>query len=280
MDYKRRFTFNIYDGVTANALERMGIKYKQAKDCAICVVEIMESDEKWPLFKKFLDCRGEPTQTTVVYTKSEIEHAEWFAIRTAWRWEYPQPDSDNFGYKKGITYVGECLECAANAVQVGNFRVRRSPKWHAKAFLMINWVDDVLFTSETAKNMLENSKLKGFHFQNVLNTKGTVVVDDIYQLCVETMLPPGLVITNDTIREVNTCTKCGSTKYLASGRGIIYKKDAFANVETDIVMSDELFGAGDLHIAVRHIIISRQFYEVIIANKLDKQLILEPVMLI
>lgn len=280
MDYKHRFTFTANDVAVVYTLNRLGIKYKQSEGCAICVVEMLESDGKWPQVKNFLDSIGEPTWTTVVYTKSEIENAEWFSIRTAWRWEYPQPDPNNSGYKKGVTYTGECPICAANAVQVGNFRVRRPPKWHAKAFLMINWVHDVLFASEAAKNILEASELRGFHFQDVLNTKGTAVIDDIYQLCVETILPPGLVITNDTIEEVSTCPKCGNTKYLAAGRGIIYKRETFAKVDTDIVMSGELFGAGDLHIAVRHILISRQFYETIIANKLDKQMVLEPVMLI
>lgn len=275
MDYKHRFTFNIYDGVTAYALNRLGIKYKQSKGCAICVVEMLESDEQWPIFKKFLDRTGRMTWTTAVYTKNEMESAEWLTIRSKWRWEYPQPDSGNSGYKNGITYTGECPECGAEAVQVGKFRVRRSPKWHEKAFLMINWVHDVLFASEAAKNILEASGLKGFHFQDVLNTKGTAAIDDIYQLCVETMLPPGLVITNDTMEEVNTCPECGITKYVPSGRGIIYKRDAFANVDADIVISDEIFGGG--HSAIRLIIVSRRFYDTIISNKLDKQLDFEPI---
>lgn len=279
MDYKHRFTFTTNDVTTAYLVNHLGIKYKQEKGCAICVVEMLESDERWPQVKKFLDRIGETTWTTAIFTKSEIEHSEWFIIRSKWRWEYPQPDSDNFGYMKGITYTGQCPECAANAVQVGNFRVRRSPKWHDKAFLMINWVNDVLFVCEAAKNILEASGLNGFHFQTVLNTKGTAAIGDIYQLCVETMLPPGLVTDNDTIIEANTCEKCGSTKYLSSGRGTIYKKDTFANIENDIVMSDELFGAGDLHIAVKKIIISRHFYEMIISNKLDKQLDFEPIIL-
>lgn len=92
--------------------------------------------------------------------------------------------------------------------------------------------------------------------------------------------PPGLALVNDTIIEANTCKKCGNTKYLPSGRGVIYKKEAFTNINADIVMSDELFGAGDLHFAIRDIIISRKFYEIITANRFDKQLRLEPVMLV
>lgn len=276
MDYHHRLAFRQDDMTTVQFLDKYGFKYKTSS-CGIAVLEILESDEKWPVLKKFLERTGRFTIDTAIFTKEEMKNAEWYTVRSKWRWEYPKPD-DDFGYLHGITYTGSCPMCGANVVQIGNFRVRRSPKWNSKSFLMINWIHDVLFTSTAVKETLEQSDLRGFHFEDVLNTKGTAPIDDIYQLYVETKLPAGLVTGNDTIKDESTCEMCGVTKYVGAGRGYIFKKETFENIDVDIAVSDEIFGGG--YSVIRQILISKRFYETIILNKLDKQLVIEPVILV
>ena len=275
MDYKHRFAFSTLDKSTAFALGSLGLAYKIDSGCDIGVIEILESDDRWPQLRDFLKNIGETTQVTPIFTKAEIAQAEWFTIRSKWRWEYPQPDTGNFGYANGITYAHGCPECGANAVQVGNFRVRKSPKWNAKAFLMLNWVDDVLFVSENTKNILKVSGLGGFKFAEVLNTRGRTAVPNIYQLSVENCLPEGMVINANYISEEHKCPLCGTKKYIMTGRGCAYEMDAFNEVCEDIVMSSEVFGAGNL--ACRKLIISKKFYETIVSNGLGSQLDMQPV---
>lgn len=273
MDYKHRFAFSTHDTATVRAMKRLGIEYTDRYD--IGVVEIMESDPRWLGMKRYLDMNDMSTMITTVFTKAEIAKAEWFTIRSKWRWDYPQPDSDDFGYIKGITYSGRCPECGANAIQVGKFRVRKSPKWNTKAFLMLNWVEDVLFLSEKAKTILEASDLKGFGFSEVLNTRGKAVVPDIYQLCVDNCLPEGMLINEKYIRLKYQCPVCGTKKYVLTGRGVAYKKGALDGVKSDIIAGGDILGDG--HLACRKLIISRKFYETIKANKLGNQLELHPV---
>lgn len=278
MDYKQRVSFNTNDVRIINALRDFGIEYKTQGDCGIGAVELLESDPRWAALKAFLGESNYPYSTTAVYSKDEIKSAEWFSIRSKWRWEYPQPDSGNFGYMKNITYAGVCPECGANAVQVGKFRVKRSPKWNLRAFLMLNWVHDVLFVSESAKNILETAGLKGFHFQPVLNTRGSAEIGDIYQLCVETELPTGRILNDETTKQKSECSVCGTVKYVSSGRGSFYKRETFDGMSADIAVSKEIFGFG--HMAIREIVISRQFYETVITNKLDRQLEIAPICLV
>lgn len=104
-------------------------------------------------------------------TKAEKYTAEWFKVKSVWRFEYPQPESD-FKYEQNITYSNDRLcknrDCGYGLEQVGNFRLRKAPKWKNRSFLMMNWIPDELFVSDEAKNCLKQSGLRGFYFQAVL----------------------------------------------------------------------------------------------------------------
>lgn len=280
MDYKHRICFRTDDIKTLRFLDSIGIKYKVSDGSIISYIEILESNPEWPIVERYF--KGKRLSTGLVdtvYTKEEMNSAEWFTVRSKWRWEYPQPNSGDNGYMKNITYTDSaCPECGSGAVQIGNFRVRKSPKWGQKAFLMLNWIGDVLFLSDHAKDILTDSDLSGFHFAEVLNTKGTAAIADIHQLCVDNVLSPGIVWDNDTIGKVNYCSVCGITKYGPTGRGKIYRRSAFEDVDQDIIMSAEVFGWD--HLSQRSIIVSKHFYKVINENGLNKQLSFEPIQLV
>lgn len=71
---------------------------------------------------------------------------------------------------------------------------------------------------------------------------------------------------------------CGITKYGPTGRGKIYRRSAFEDVDQDIIMSAEVLGWD--HLSQRSIIVSKHFYEVINENGLNKQLSFEPIQLV
>jgi len=58
------------------------------------------------------------------------------------------------------------------------------------------------------------------------------------------ILQPGLINEEQSIEEVLKCRKCGSVKYIYTGRGFTYKKNVFEGLNVDIIKSSEMFGPG------------------------------------
>ena len=282
MDIKHRLTFCTGSDTSIIAfLELNKILYEYHSELDQLIVEISESHPKWCDMKQYLDSYGLGEGiVSAVYTEQELESAQWFTCRSRWRWEYPQPKSNSFGYMKNVTYAENsvCTECGCGAKQIGNFRVRKSPVWNGKSFLMLNWENDILFLSDNAKNILCASELSGFGFRDVSNTKGMEKIDNIHQLIVDKFTEPGLLTdNNEQIRETNVCAFCGAIKYALSGRGISYQRSAFPN-DADVVYCSEYFGVG--HSASRLLFVSHRFRDTVSRNNLDSQLVFEPVTLI
>lgn len=282
MDVNHRIVFRVSSDLNPMCfLEQNNIKYEYNPQISCVIVNILESADAWPALEKYISENGRVTDLlNAVYSRQEMNAAEWFTCRSTWRWEYPQPKSDEFGYMKNITYKfgSNCRECGYGKKQIGNFRVRKSPAWGKKNFLMLNWEEDVLFLSDHAKEILSASGLKGFEFLDVYNTKGDKKIEDINQLLITECTKHGLVWeNNDTIREINVCETCGKTKYIFSGRGCVYKRDALPR-GADITKSVEGFGFGAAAPSI--IIVSKNFCDVIVKNNLDTKLVFEPLILV
>ena len=278
MDYKQRIVFRDDEHKKLiKFLDEQKIKYEHDASISLIVLEILESSKFWPAINKYLIENKMLPYTEGVYSKDEMEQAEWLTMRSKWRWEYPQPAGDG-GYQH-ITYSEKnyCDECGSGLVQTNSFRVKKTPKWSKKNFLMLNWIDDELFVSNNAKKILSNSDLSGFEFIDVVKLEPDAILEDINQLKVNSVLSPGLVDQDHTIRETTKCKKCGVVKYAITGRGLVYKKKTFRN-DVDIVNSFEVFGWG--YAAPRAIFVNQKFYQVIISNGLDKNLEFEPIKLI
>lgn len=67
-------------------------------------------------------------------------------------------------------------------------------------------------------------------------------------------------------------------KYIYTGRGFTYKKEAFEGLKSDIVKTFETFGAGRM--CARTVFISKEFYKLLVINKWDKDLAFEPIALV
>jgi hypothetical protein len=278
MDFKQRIVFRDDEHKKlVEFLDEQKIKYEHDTSTSLIVLKILESNKFWPEINKYLVSNKMVPYTEGIYSKEEMKQAEWFTIRSKWRWEYPQPADD--GSYQHITYSEKnyCDECGSGLVQIDGFRVKKTPKWSKKNFLMLNWIDDELFLSDNAKIILSNSNLRGFEFIDVVKFKTDSKLDDINQLKVNEVLSPGLVNQDNTIREIIKCKKCGVVKYAITGRGLVYKKSVFRG-DVDIVNSFEVFGWG--HAAPRGILVNQKFYQVITSNYLDKNLEFEPIKLI
>lgn len=278
MDYKQRIVFLDDEHIKlVKFLDDQKIKYDKSSSSPTIVLEILESNKFWPEINKYLVTHKMDPYTDTVYSKEEMKQAQWFSLRSDWRWEYPQPADD--GSYQHITYseMNFCEECGSGLTQIEKFRAKKTPNWKKRNFLMLNWIDDELFLNDIAKNILSNSNLKGFDFFDVVKPRTDIKLENFNQLKVKNILCHGLVDQDNTICETTKCKKCGVVKYALTGRGLIYKKSTF-NVNVDIVNSYEVFGWG--HAAPRSIFVNQKFYQVIINNGLEKHLVFKPIKII
>lgn len=213
-----------------------------------------------------------------LFTKTEIESAEWLSLRSQWRNGYPQPE-EAFAYED-ITYTRSyfCQECGCGLVQVQPFRLKKEPKWGRRHFMMLNWIDDELFVSAYAKGTLQNTYFSELQFSPVNNKDGSVAFPDVYQLVIPCLHTNGINPNSSAIDTTYQCRCCGKRKYHPSGVGKLeFKKEIFDNAP-NIVKTSEVFGWGKS--ASRQILIRQQLYRFIVEKNLDRGLIFEPITLL
>lgn len=263
---------------TALCVLTNGVPYKQVDDSDFIVFDVYEDDPHWPALKAALDADNRHAIATTVFTKQELQSAEWLTVRSKWHNGYPQPESA-FGYLN-ITYDSTqlCRECGAGAVQRDSFRLTKAPKWGTRHFFSLNWVFDELFADTAARNILEGSGLTGFRFLPVKNKHGTEVLPEVHQLTIETLTQPGVVTGGRDIDEVYTCAACGRVKYHPTGVGMhVFRREALRGMP-DVCRTHEEWGWG--HGADRLILISQRMYRLLTDNRLDRSLVFKPIQLI
>ena len=257
-------------------LTENNIKFKDGD--ILCSLDILSDNLYYSEVTRFAEKYNVISYSDTVFSKKELESAEWLTLRSTWHNGYPMPDGD-FGYFHE-TYDGNryCPECGCNLYQQDSFKLRKTPSWGKRSFMMLNWVYDELFVSDETKEFLLNSGLSGFHFTDVKNKNGKTILPDVNQLCIDTELQPGLIYPQPRIRNLLICPKCGSKKYHPNGVGIFkFKKSIFEGMP-DIVKSEEYFGWG--RGADRLIIVKNSFYKTITKNKLDRALEFQPIELV
>ena len=285
MEINKHINFLVQDQAELLAyFEQNNITFDKYLD--IITLDIYESNEHWPTIEQYVK-RSEKqggrkitVLSNTIFSKQELDSAEYFFVRSIWRNGYPQPLDDN-KYKKGITYSDDnaCSKCGLDLKQIDSFRLEKRPKWGRRHFYMLNWVPDEFFVDEVAKNMLEKSGLSGFSFRSAKNRSGKEVFDNVWQLNIPTVLPKGIITENSTaIRQIWVCPECGKPKYTGSGIGMYkYKKETFNNAP-DFSRTYEHFGWG--YGMCQNIVINNKVYKFLTENQLDKCLEFRPIELV
>lgn len=278
MKIRHRITYD-NDSVSKSFIDFLKEKNAKFEDNRYSGIAYLCEEDEW---KEELYCilREENIISIidVIYTKEEFERAQWYSMRSKFRFEYPQPEDDS-SYEK-LTYDNSkyCSGCGCGLKQKDSFRMNKAPQWGQRHFLMLNWIEDELFSNSIAKECLINEKISGIEFMDVVNHKKNTTFDDIHQIYIDKILEPGLVHLEQSVKEVLKCSRCGKTKYIGSGRGFTYRKDAFEDVDLDVVKSFETFGDG--HMCARLIFVSKKLYQLLKNNKLDKDIAFEPIQLV
>ncbi len=276
MKVKKRILFSKEDN--ADLLSLLVIRGISFNDNYVAVLEIYDDHSVWPIIEEYVKEHDLLCLSETIFTKTELENAGWLRVRSKWRNGYPQPEN-TFEYEN-ITYTraNYCPECGFGLQQIQPFRIKKEPKWGNRHFMMLNWVEDELFVSGLAKELLEQSELSGFSFAAVCDKKGNAQIPDIYQLVITGLLDAGLDPNVPAIDATYICPSCGTKKYHPTGIGMLaFQKSIFDNAP-DIVKTSEAFGWGN---SVSHdILVSNSMYRFIVKNHLDRGVVFEPITLL
>lgn len=255
-----------------------GIPYE---DCyGMLVFDIYESNPHWKTIEELLSMGSKKAfcLSNTIYTKKEREAAQWLTLRSKWMCGYPQPEEK--GAYEAVTYCESkiCPDCGGGMEQISDFRMRKTPKWGKRHFMMLNWIGDELFVDDIAKELLMKSGLSGFYFQNVRDKKGVEILTDINQLVIPTLLPLGFVTDRRSTNFARKCPQCGVLKHHTTGIGqLAFRREIFDNAP-DFVKTGEIYGWE--YWTQRKIIVSQRVYKTLIEHQLDRGLVFEPLELV
>ncbi len=267
-----RFGFSSGRKDIVDFLKGLGAAYKEGG--LVSTLDIAQDDAHFSEIVSFFEANGIHPVSEAVFSNAELESAGWLRVRSTWRCGYPLPSDGRKYISATYDTAHYCAKCGAGLVQKKCFALKKAPNWNSRSFLMLNWVHDELFVSQKAAGLLCDSGLSGFTVRDVLDKSGNRL-DGIYQLYIPHALEDGLC--TDSAGKVSICPDCGGKRHLLSAGRVHYKRSVFDRAPVDIVKSAELFG----EIACcRMIFISQNFYQFLLAHKLERGLAFEPVGLV
>ena len=256
------------------------IPVNHREDLHMASIELYSSNPHWPWIETYLKQLGWTWQSDTIFTKEEIQQADWMRVRSIWRTGYPMP-MDGFKYET-ITYTREhyCEHCGIGLEQVDSFRMKKVPTWGRRHFFSLFWVEDEFFVSEAVKEAFQTAGITGVSFMPVKNRSGEKDFEGIFQLRIQNTLEEGLVNSPRNLKAIAICEKCGRRKSL-DNQGIMlqFRRHVFENAP-DIVKTGDYFGVARNKAPAREIIISRKVYQTIAKNKLEKNLMFYPIELV
>jgi hypothetical protein len=251
----------------------------------IWVVNITEDNPVWPKVERFIARYDAIDQVSNIFTKREINTAEWLRVFALGHHGYPQP-GDDFGYVEA-TYDTDsqdyCPICHIGAVQNAPFRLRTEPKASHSQFLQLNWVFDELFVRREAREGLTATGITGIEFLTPVLNKRDQPSEQVDQMRIRTVLPAALDITGFqpvTCKPNNEESSpgkspmsitlqdrphCGRVKYHSMHRGLLKVVRGVFSEAPDVVKSNEWFGSG--RAAFRFIVVSQRFRQVVTQAK-------------
>jgi hypothetical protein len=228
------------------------------EDGILNAFDIGENDLEWDKIQAIIKVYGKDAvidkQYRTTFTQSEMDNAQFYALSGDWYFEYPQPEN-NFGYTD-TTYTPDagCKKCGIDKIQQHSFSIKKAPKWGRRDIFLLNWVPDEYFISGNLKDELEK-RFSDMRFQTVLKYPKAMVLDDVFQLVVESLI--SVPVPNNT--EVEICSFCGKKKF----HSIIGAGFFPAPVEKNfsIAKTVQYFGSGGS--AFRVVIINKAVYQLL-----------------
>ena len=276
MRIRYRYAFRADNKRVTDFLTKMNISFSSntGKDPFI-VLYAFEDEPFFPDLFAFMEAYGSGTCLWEnVFSKEEMDRAEWLRVRSTWRPAYPFPAEDNGYLYDTYNTTNYCSKCGAGLVQEKRFRISKRINWSTRNFFMLNWIHDELFLSPKAQALLSASGFTGFHFLNTHDKVGNVY-PEVSQLIVENTTTPGL--SPECVDRILVCSECGRTRFMVKPGVMRYSQSSIDGIESDIVKTGEQFGEITCS---REILVSQRLYQLLATEKLDRGLVFEPIVLV
>lgn len=269
-------------------IDRLGLDYERGVPddvlgLATSVLNITEDAPEWPEVDHLLAKYAERSHlVTNLFTKAELDAAEWLELSALGHHGYPQPE-DDFGYLQATYDLSNfCLTCGIGGVQNAPFRLRAEPKASHSQFIQLNWVFDELFLRREAREGLRAAGITGIDYLTpMIHQKGRPS-EQLAQMVVKVTLPPALDTTG--LQPV-TCKPrneewrpgkhlwspdpegpyCGRVKYHSMRKGPFRFHRGGLSDAPDVVKCQERFGTGSA--AHQLVIVSQRFRRAVVAAK-------------
>lgn len=258
-------------------LDNNDIVYEHSNLTNFIILEVFTDEPYWNELENILKLHDKtPTIVEKIYTKKELNNAEWFEIGSTYRLGYPQPEDEY----KHITYDDSnyCPKCGGGLVQKDSFYINKLPKFKSRNFYQPYWIEDELFVSTKVVDKFKEEKITGIEILDVKKYRKNETIDFVKQIKINEILPKGLIINENELEKEIICGKCGKLKYIVKGSTVLRFKRNLFNDKPNFVKTYEQFGDG--RICARDIIVSKRVYDIIISNNLGRGLIFEPIELI
>lgn len=287
-------------------IQYLGLKHKGG------VLNITEDQAEWPEVERLvMDYKGSYPPgdwTSNVYTKRELDSAEWLEVSATGSQGDPKP----WNWFEQTYDPRSCRTCGIHGDQLIPYRFSGEPKAKSHQFLQLNGIYDTLFVRAEAREGLTHAGITGIDFGPLLVSAKGKVSEEAMQMHILGTLPPALDVTalqpvtcmpnneedhqvdlvfldwdpaeDDELSERIAASDgeekspyCGQVKYHAAQRGPLrFDRGALAGAP-NVVRSHEWFGSGGL--AFRRVLVSQKFRQMVVGSKW-RGLVFEPVELI
>lgn len=224
------------------------------------------------VFKKIIKIRYTLLCTKErVFSEKEFNSAKWFSMWCDNMKIEENEDSDTFQYEcnfgKGRYY---------HKKQVNPYVVDKTVKWTSNRFFISGYLSSThLFVKDKTKYLLMDSGFDEFEYWPVLYAKSREQMKDVYQIIPKHKLSDtALILEESESCKKKACKVCGSVQYVIDGGFQLKVKEEYLENGIHVYQTNELFGYGFTNNCV---IVSREFYNFIKKNHMDKSLHFNPI---
>ena len=204
-----------------------------------------------------------------VFSEQEIKAAEWFTLRSI---------TQKINYIGGEPYFKSTCHYRYSEQQ-GYIHIEGSVRWGSRQFFCSsNSLDDFLFCSERAKQLIEGN-WDGIEFLPVVRKSSEKIVNDLYQIKVINRLPLE-AFRIDKDQKLKKCPRCGRPVVVEQKDcQIKLKKEYMTNHRSFYTTGEYLTMGGLIKYTLPYRVVPREFYIFCKDNKLDRGLTFTPVIL-
>lgn len=196
-----------FDSEFVAVLDRLGIKYDASPP--LITFDADETSPDWPQLSELIQTWKACDWKRLVFTRGEVESAEYLQMGVSAHMAYPQPERD-WGYLAATYDLSlYCDNCGTGARQVNPFRIKAGIDWKSYRLRQLNWVFDEFFVPRSLYSKVFEPLGMGFY--PVLQHRTGREIPEAVQLRIDALAGP---ITELATSPCCTCSVCGRVKLL------------------------------------------------------------------